>query len=131
MCEEGIGTDVRSIVSYILWHIAAGGCDTCLRWVGEGSGENPVIVAIARLEKILDDPRQNEIDKLYVEHTLVDLMRNEGEIVCLDYVDAAYAALAGTTYTLSDETRTAIASFEAEPENEITVEIVGEQRKVK
>ncbi|KKS28107.1 MAG: hypothetical protein UV60_C0011G0007 [Parcubacteria group bacterium GW2011_GWA2_43_11] len=127
MCEAGIGTKVRSIISFILWHCASGGCDTCTVWVDKGSVENPVIIAIARLEKILEDPHQHESDKLYAEYVLVDLMRNEN--VCLDYVDAAYAVLVRSTYSLSDETRTAIASFEAEPENAITVEMLREQRK--
>ena len=131
MCEAGIGTKVRSIISFILWHCASGGCDTCTVWVDKGSVENPVIIAIARLEKILEDPHQRVSNKVFAEQVLVELMINKNEDVCLDYVDAAYAVLAGSTFALSDETRAAIASFEAEPENEITVQIVREQHKAK
>lgn len=122
MCESGIGTSVGSIVSYILSHRKEDDCDICLSWLSAVPAVNPVIIAMSRLETILEDPHQQEEDKCFGERLLVRLLVNAEEDICFDYVDEAYAILIRTTYALSDESRKAIAWFENEPENAVTVE---------
>lgn len=128
MCKSMIGTSVESIASYILSNRKEDGCDSCLSWLSAEPAVNPVIIAMSRLETILEDPHQREQDKYFFERLLVRLMVNAEEDICFDYVDEAYAILVRTTYALSDESRKAIAWFENEPENAITVEKVQRQQ---